>query len=450
MSVHPIDYRYGSDEMREIWEKESYLGYLLRVEAALAEAEAELGVVPRDAAEEIASKASLDHVSPGRVDEIEAEIKHDIMSVVRALAEVCDGDAGEYVHLGATSNDVKDTARMLQLGDSLDIVERRLEEVLEVCLDLADRHRGLVCVGRTHGQHAVPTTLGHKFAIYADEFMRHLDRLEELSVRVPVGQMTGAVGTQASFEKLGADGRELQERAVERLGLRPVTAANQVIQRDRHAELVSKLVGVSSTLDKVGREVRNLQRTEIGEVEEPFEEDQVGSSTMPQKRNPMLSENVCGLAKVMRGKVTAALENVPLEHERDLTNSSSERNVLPEAFLLLDEQLVKMERVLRGLVVHPERIRENLEGTRGLNMSESVMMTLVGKGVGRQTAHALVRRVAMEAYDEGLTLKSALLGDEEASELLNGGEIEEATAPENYLGTVGRQIDAVLEKAGKR
>jgi len=362
---------------------------------------------------------------------------------------VCDGGAGEYFHLGATSNDVKDTARMLQLGESLEIVEEKLEVVLDALLDLAEEYRGLVCVGRTHGQHAVPTTLGHKFAVYGAELLRHLDRLEELRKRVPVGQMTGAVGTQASFEKLGYDGREIQRLAMEELGLEPVVIANQVIQRDRHAEVVTTLAGVASTLDKVGREVRNLQRTELGEVEEPFEEDQVGSSTMPQKRNPMLSENVCGLAKVIRGNVGAALENVPLEHERDLTNSSAERNMFPEVFLLLDEQLKKTRIVLSGLVVHPENVRKDLEMTKGLNMSEAVMMTLVGKGVGRQTAHELVRRVAMEAYEADASLKEALLSDEEAAELLTEEEIEAATEPENYLGTVQEQIDEVLEMAGR-
>lgn len=449
MSVHPIDYRYGSEEMREIWEKDHYLGYLLRVEGALARAEAGVGMIPEEAGEEIAEKASLRYVDPERVDEIEAEIKHDLMAVVKGIQEVCDGDAGEYVHLGATSNDVKDTARMVQLGDSLGIVEEKLGAVLDALLDLADEYRDLVCVGRTHGQHAVPTTIGHKFAVYAAEVMRHLDRLEELKTRVPVGQMTGAVGTQASFAALGYDGREIQRLTMEELGLEPVVIANQVIQRDRHAEVVTTLAIVASTLDKIGREVRNLQRTELGELEEPFEEDQVGSSTMPQKRNPMLSENVCGLAKVIRGNVQTALENVPLEHERDLTNSSAERNLFPETFLLLDEQLKKTRIVLSGLVVHPENVRKDLEMTKGLNMSEAVMMTLVGKGVGRQTAHALVRRVAMEAYEAGDSLTEALLRDEEASELLTEEEVAEATDPERYLGTVDEQIDEVLAMAGR-
>lgn len=446
MTVHPIEGRYGSEELRGVWEKESELEKMLEVEAALAMSEAEVGLIPMDAAEEIYEKASLDYVDLDRVKEIEAEIHHDIMAVVKGLSEQCEDGAGEYVHLGATSNDIKDTTRALQIRESLEIIEDKLVGLEDFLLEKSEEFKKLPCAGRTHGQHAVPTTLGHKFAIFLDEIHRHLERLEELKERILVGQITGAVGTQAALKDKG---EIVHQKTIKRLNLKPVTISNQVIQRDRHAELVSKLALISCSLDKIGKEVRNLQRTEISEIEEPFDEDQVGSSTMPQKRNPIKSERICGLAKILRGNTPSEMENVALEHERDLTNSCSERIIFPESFLLLDEQLKLAKEVIDGLVVHEENIKRVLSFTNGLNMSESVMIELVGKGVGRQEAHELIKKCAMEAYKEDKNFLEVLINNKEIGNIFDEDELEKMLDPNNYLGSAEEHVDNVINKIKK-
>ncbi len=443
MAIHPIDYRYGSQEMRRIFEEESKLQKLLEVEAALARAHAKLGNIPKEAAEEISKKASIQYVKLERVKEIEAEINHDLMAVVLALAEVC-GEAGKYVHLGATSNDIIDTATALQFKEALRIIERDLEELKEILLEKAEKYIDLVCVGRTHGQHAVPTTYGLKFAIFAMEIKRHLERLREMKKRLLVGQITGAVGTQASF---GEKGIEIQELVMKELGLGKVEVSNQLIQRDRYAECFALLALISATLDKMGREVRNLMRTEIAEVAEPFrEEKQVGSSTMPHKRNPINSEKVCGLARVIKSNVFVALENVSLEHERDLTNSSPERCIIPESFVLLDEILKTMKRVMKGLVIFPENVEKNLNLTKGLNLAEAVMIELTKKGMSRQEAHELLRKLSIKAFKENKSLKEVLFDSKEARKYLSIEDIERITNPKNYIGTAIEQVQKILEK----
>ncbi len=443
MTVHPIEGRYGSKELRDVWEKESELEKMLKVEAALADSEAEVGVIPSEAAEEINKKASLEYVKLDRVKEIERKIHHDIMAVVKALSEQCKKDAGEYVHLGATSNDIKDTTRVLQIKDSLKIIEDKIINLEDVLIDLCKKYKMVPCAGRTHGQHAVPTTLGHKFAIFLDEVHRHLDRLFDLKKRMLVGQITGAVGTQAA---LGDKGELVHSKTIEKLDLEPVTISNQVIQRDRFGELISVLSLFSCSLDKIGKEIRNLQRTEIGEVEEPFKEDQVGSSTMPQKRNPIKSERICGLAKVLRGNVQTEMENIPLEHERDLTNSCSERIVLPETFLLLDEQLELAIDVLDGLVVYEDKIDEVLNLTDGLNMSEAVMIGLVEKGFGRQRAHELVKNCSMKAYEQNKDFFDVLIKNKEINSRFSEKELRELLEPKNYLGCAEQHVENVIDK----
>lgn len=446
MAIHPIDYRYGSEEMRRIFEEESKLQKLLEVEAALARAHAKLGNIPEEAAKEISKKASTKYVKLKRVKEIEAEIDHDLMAVVLALAEVC-GEAGKYVHLGATSNDIIDTATALQFKEALAIVERDLEELKNILLEKAEEYIDLVCVGRTHGQHAVPTTYGLKFAIFAMEIKRHLERLREMKKRLLVGQMTGAVGTQASF---GDKGIEIQELVMKDLGLGKVEVSNQLIQRDRYAECFALLALISATLDKMGREIRNLMRTEIAEVAEPFREDkQVGSSTMPHKRNPINSEKVCGLARVIKSNVFVALENVSLEHERDLTNSSPERCIIPESFVLLDEILKTMKKVMKGLKIFPENVEKNLMLTKGLNLAEAVMIELTKKGMSRQEAHELLRRLSIKAFKENKGLKEVLLESKEARAYLSDEDIERVTNPKNYIGTAIEQVRRILEEERK-
>lgn len=448
MAVHPIDYRYGSEEMRRIWDEENKLQKLLDVEAALARAHAKVGNIPEESARVISERANTKWVKLERVKEIEAEIHHDIMAVVKALSEVC-GEHGKYVHLGATSNDIIDTANALLIKESLAIVERDLKELRSSLKKLAKEHKYTVCIGRTHGQHAVPTTYGMKFAIWLDEVQRHIDRIDELKGRVLVGQMSGAVGTMASF---GEKGLEIQRLVMEDLGLKPARITNQIIQRDVYAELMMVLALIASTLDKIALEIRNLQRTEILEISEPFGKKQVGSSTMPHKRNPIRSEKVSGLARVLYSNVIPALLNNPLWHERDLTNSSVERVILPESFVLLDEMLKSMIKVLSGLEFFPENIRRNLYLTNNLIMAEPLMLKLTERGMGRQEAHELVRQLAMKAFREKRDLLEVVRESEEAMKYLREEDVE-SLKPENYIGKapeIVEQVIAYIESIEKR
>lgn len=440
MAVHPIDYRYGSEEMRNIWEEENKLQKLLDVEAALARAHAKVGNIPEESAKVISEKANVRYVKLERVKEIEAEIHHDIMAVVKALSEVC-GEHGKYVHLGATSNDIIDTANALLIKESLEIVLKDLRQLRRILKELAKKHKYTVCIGRTHGQHAVPTTYGMKFAIWLDEIQRHIERIEHAKDRILVGQMSGAVGTMASF---GEKGLKIQHLVMKDLGLKPARISNQIIQRDIYAELMSILALIASTLDKIALEIRNLQRTEILEVSEPFGKKQVGSSTMPHKRNPIRSEKICGLARIIYSNVIPALLNNPLWHERDLTNSSVERVIIPETFMLLDEMLKNMKKVLSGLEFFPENIKRNLYLTNNLVMAEPLMLKLTEKGMGRQEAHEIVRQIAMKAFYEKRDLIEVARENEVVREYLGEEDFEELK-PESYIGLAPQIVDDVIQ-----
>ena len=447
MSVHPIDYRYFTEEMKKIWEEESKLQGWLTVEAALAKANAKFGIIPESAAEEISKKANIKFVKLERVKKIEEEIQHDLMAMVKALTEVCSGNAGKYVHIGATSYDIEDTAYALQFRDTIKIIEKKLNELKNILLKLAEKHKKTICIGRTHGQHAAPTTYGMKFALYAAEIQRHLDRLQESKKRIFVGKMTGAVGTQASFGKKGI---ELQKSVMKELGLEPVLISTQVIQRDRYAEIIYDMALIATTLEKIGKEIRNLQRTEIAEVFEPFKEKQVGSSTMPQKRNPHKSERICGLARIVRSNVIPALEDIPLEHERDLTNSSTERIIFPETFILIDYMLKEMINILSGLEFNYDNIKKNLEQTKGLIMMENLMLGLVKKGIGRQDAHELLRQASMRVIKENKNLKEILLKNDTIKKKFTEKELDWYLDTKNYLGTAVQQVEnAVKTLRGK-
>lgn len=414
---------------------------MVKVEAALLKALAEAGVVPSEAAEKVWTVVENEAVTLEAVNRWERITDHEVVAVVKALAEVS-GVYGGYIHLGATSNDITDTVLATQLRDSINLIMRRLKDLASVLSELAEKYRDLVCLGRTHGVAALPITLGFKFAVYATEVVRHIDRLREAKPRICVGKMSGAVGTMASF---GEKGFQIQKRVMELMGVEEPLIATQVVPRDGLAEFITLAAMIASTLDKIANEIRNLQRTEIREVEEPFrEESQVGSSTMPHKRNPIKCEKVCGLAKVLRSEALAALENVVLEHERDLTNSSCERVIVPEVCLLLDEQLRTLVKVLRGLRVYPENIRRNLDSMRGLIMSEAVMMAMVSKGADRQWAHEVVRRCSMEAWKTGKHLKEILTANPEVRKYLTAEEVERVMKPENYIGTAKEQVDRVV------
>jgi len=444
LPVHPIEARYGSREMRSIFELETRFQRMLDVEAALAKALATVGMIPKADASKIARKTSTRYVKVARVLQLEREVTHETMALVLALAEAC-GGAGRYVHFGATSNDILDTTAALQIRDGLAIVECDIRKLLRIVLRQAAKHKNTIMVGRTHGQHAVPTTLGLKFAIWGCELGRHLERLEQLKPRVIVGKMSGAVGTGAAW---GDKGPKVQELVMRKLKIPAAIASNQLLQRDRFAELISFFGLLGSTLDKIAREVRNLQRTEIGELAEPFAAGQIGSSTMPHKRNPIRCEKVCGLAKVLRANVQAGLENIVIEHERDLTNSSCERVLLPECFLLIDEMLKTSVYVLDNLLVFPEQMKRNLGLTRGLNMAEAVMIELTRRGMNRQEAHAVLRECSSTSVRKDVPLVEVLRQERRVTRYLSEREIEDLVNPRRYLGAAAAIVERVVKGLG--
>jgi adenylosuccinate lyase len=444
LPILPIDTgRYGTPEMKRIFEEETRVQRMLDVEAALAWAHAEVGDIPREDAEKIAAMASTKYVKLGRIKEIEREIKHDIASLVRALAEIC-GPSGAYVHLGATSYDVVDTARALQLKEALGLLEKRLSNLEKILMEKALQYKNMLMMGRTHGQHALPITLGFKFTVWMREISRHIQRLRECKERVLVGKISGAVGTQAG---LGLHAIRIQELVMQRLGIKSAEISTQIVQRDRHAELVCLSVVIASTLDDFATEIRELQRPEIGELCEHFEaKKQVGSSTMPHKRNPITCEKICGLAKIVRSLVFPALENVVTWHERDLTQSSAERFIIPEACILVDYMLFLMSNVVANLYVDEQRMLKNTELTQGRAMSEAVMIALARKGVSRQEAHEHLRKLAIKSEMEKRHFREILLEDKVVSEKLSEKEIDEALNPRNYLGTALEQIELMVKK----
>ncbi|MEW6010913.1 MAG: adenylosuccinate lyase [Euryarchaeota archaeon] len=445
MAIHPIEFRYGTPEMKNIWESENKLQKMLDVESALAQAEAELGIIPLSAGEEIKNKASTQYVALERVNEIERETNHDIASLVKALAEQCQGDAGEYVHFGATSNDIVDSSQSLLFKESIAILQEKIERLTRLLLELAESNKENVCIGRTHGQHALPTTYGMKFALWAEEMYRQKERLDGVQKRLCVGMMTGAVGTTAA---LGVEGLKVHEKVSEILGLEPVSISNQVVQRDNHAEFMMVMANIATTLDKIALEIRNLQRTEIMEIGEKFDpEKQVGSSTMPHKMNPITAERICGVSRVVRSYVVAAMENNPLWHERDLTNSSCERIIFPEACILTDYILNLSLKLMGNLVFYPENIEKNLNLTRGLIMAERLMAELTRKGMGRQTAYALVRKCAIKANKDNELLSEVILTQNELEEYLSPEDVDEIMNPRTYIGSAVLMVENVLENS---
>ncbi len=442
--VCPIDFRYGRKEIKEVFGEKSKLQYLLDVEAALARAHAEVGNIPKKAADEISKKASVKFVKVERVKEIEDETRHDIMAITKALSEVCSGDAGKYVHLGATSYDIVDTANALQFSEATEFIKRELKELRKSLVSLAKKHKKTIMHGRTHGQFSIPITFGLKMAVYAIEVDRHLERMHECKSRVLVGKMSGAVGTGAA---MGKHILKIQELVMRDLKLGIEEGATQIVGRDRYIELLSTLSNIAASMEKFATEIRNLQRSEIEEAAEAFEsKKQVGSSTMPHKRNPIICEQICGLARVTRSFVIPAYENAIQWHERDLCNSSSERFILPHSLILTDWIVYQMNNVFKNLQVNPEKMLDNLEKSKGLPMAEAVMTKLIEKGVGRGDAHELVRKCSLKASDKDKDLLTTLLEDKNVSKLLRKNELEEIMNPRNYLGASDKIVDNIVKK----
>ena len=434
MAISPFEERYRT-EMNEVFDDSAKLRKWMAVEVALARAHAKLGNIPKEAPDRI--EAAALKVDIRRVIEIESQIHHDLMAMVKALTEQA-GDAGRYVHLGATSYDIEDTATALIFIEGIEQLDKRLQRLANALKRLALEHKGTVCIGRTHGQHAVPTTYGMKFALYYQELKRGRARLAEAKKRISVGKMSGAVGTMATF---GKDGPKIQKLVMKELGLDEDPITNQVVQRDRHAEVICAIALCAALMEKIGKEIRNLQRSEIGEASEPFSAKQVGSSTMPQKRNPHKCERVCSLARLPRANVLTAIENIALEHERDLTNSANERAIFAESFICADYMALEMSKILEELVFYPDNIRRNLGHTKGLIMSERIMIYLVETGkMGRQDAHEAVRQAAQEAFAKGLNMQDVVIG----RKLLTKKEAETLFDYTTYVGFAEKIVEEAV------
>ncbi|MGH2683812.1 MAG: adenylosuccinate lyase [Actinomycetota bacterium] len=419
--------------MAAIWSEEARLGHWLRFEVLACEAWARLGRFPQADMDQIRERAS---VTVDRVRELERATHHDVAAFVQAAAESV-GPAGRWIHFGLTSSDLLDTGLALQLRDAADQLIRRLGGLFAAVKSTALAHRDTVCVGRTHGVIAEPTTFGHKLAVWAFELARDAERLRRAREVVSVGKASGAVGTYAAVDPL------VEEYVCGQLGLRPAEASTQILQRDRHAEFLSALAIAGATLEKMALEIRHLQRTEVREVQEPFEEGQRGSSAMPHKRNPILSERICGLARLLRSNLQAGLENVALWHERDISHSSVERVILPDSAILLDYLLHMATRVLHGLRVFPERMRENLEASGGLVYSQHVLLALIDGGLSRDEAYEIVQSAAAAAWDRGADFRGELAADRRVRQVLS----------EDVLASVFRprleHLDAVFARLEK-
>ncbi len=424
--------RYTNPEMGRIWSDQRRYETWLAVELAALDAMADAGMVPRDAVADIRRRAAFDiH----RIEEIEQTTQHDVIAFTTAVAEHV-GPSARWFHFGLTSSDVIDTAQAIQMREACSLILSDLEALAEAIRARAEEHRRTPMIGRTHGVHAEPMTFGVKLALWYAEVLRDMGRVRAARETISVGKLSGAVGTYAHLEPA------IEARACAALGLWPVSVASQVIQRDRHAELMAALAIAGASLETFALEIRGLQKTEIGEVEEPFGKGQKGSSAMPHKRNPIGCEQICGLARLLRANSMAAFENVALWHERDISHSSVERVIFPDSFIALDHMLRRFTRIVRGMVVHPERMLENLERSRGIVFSGTVLLELTAKGVSREQAYEWVQRSAMRAINEGLAFRPLVEQDADIRRTLDPGEIARAFDLSFHL----RHVDHIFER----
>jgi adenylosuccinate lyase len=425
--------RYTLPEMAAVWSEETKLEHWLRIEILACEAWARLGRIPGEDLRAIQENAS---VTVERVQELERITNHDVAAFVQAAGESA-GPAGRWIHFGLTSSDLLDTGLALQLREASDQLLGRLEALFAVVKSTALEHRETLCVGRTHGVIAEPTTFGHKLAVWAFELARDQDRLRRARDTVCVGKISGAVGTYSAVDP------SVEEYVCGQLGLAPAEASTQILQRDRHAEFLSALALTGATLEKVALEIRHLQRTEVREVQEPFEDRQKGSSAMPHKRNPILSERICGLARLLRAYLQAGLENVALWHERDISHSSVERVILPDSSIVLDYMLHLATTVMDGLRVFPERMRENLQSSGGLVYSQPVLLALIDAGLSRDEGYAIVQSAAAAAWDHGADFRGELGADERVRGVLSAEELASLFEPRL------EHLDAVFSRLEK-
>lgn len=441
MPILPIDAgRYGTDAMKEVFDDQKKISYQLEIEAAVAQSQSEIGMIPKSAAQNIAQMARSGKITTKRVKQLEAKSDHDTAALVEALSEICKSSAKPWIHYGLTSNDLVDTSNSLQMRDTIRIIEPKIARLAIILSELAVKYKEMPAVGRTHGQHASVISFGLKFANPALEMAKHIERIEEIKKRILICKTLGVVGTGSL---MGAKALEVQKRVARKLALFPADVTTQVVPRERYAEYVFALALIGSTLEKLAVEIRNLQRTEIGEVAEPFKKGQMGSSAVPVKRNPVKSERVTSLSKLLRSQISVTFENIPLWHERDLSNSANERFILPTSAILLDEMLEAMTKILRELYVNEERIKKNLEFTQGQIFAEFVLEALIRKGVPRFEAYRDIQRVAFAALESGMDFRDAVKNDDSISSHLTAEEIDSVFVPENHLGASDQIIKNV-------
>ncbi|MBS4023784.1 MAG: adenylosuccinate lyase [Dethiobacter sp.] len=426
--------RYTLPEMGGIWTLENKFKKWLEIEIYACEAWAQLGVIPREAVDAIRERASF---SVERILEIEEETRHDVVAFTRCVAESL-GDESKYVHFGLTSSDVVDTALAAVMKDAISLIIDDLRALIDVLRDKARQYKYTVIMGRTHGVHAEPTTFGLKMALFVAEMERNHERLKRAKENISYGKLSGAVGTYANIDPF------VESYVCTKLGLEPAPVSTQVLQRDRHAEYMTTLAIVSGTLDKLATEIRNLQKTETREVEEPFYKGQKGSSAMPHKRNPVNCEQITGLARIVRANALVALENMPLWHERDISHSSAERVTVPDSTILVNYMLRRMTHIISDLHVYPDNMRRNMELTLGLTFSQRLLLALVEKGMKREDAYDLVQRYAMQAWSDKRPFKDIVAADEEIMSALTPGELEDCFDNSYHL----RRVDEILERLG--
>jgi adenylosuccinate lyase len=420
--------------MGAIWSEQRRYETWLEVELAAADTMAEAGIVPAEAARDLRANAAFDIA---RIEEIEQTTQHDVIAFTTAVAEKV-GPSARWLHFGLTSSDVVDTAQAIQMREACDLIIRNVAALMETVRERAGEHRRTPMIGRTHGVHAEPMTFGLKLALWYAELQRDLDRVLRARDTISVGKISGAVGTFAPLDP------SIEARVCEKLGLQPAPVSSQVIQRDRHAELMMTLAITAASLEKFALEIRGLQKTEIGEVEEPFGKGQKGSSAMPHKRNPIGSEQITGLSRLIRSNSLAALENIALWHERDISHSSVERVILPDSFIALDHMLRRFTRIIRGMVVYPDRMKENLERSRGVVFSGTILLELARRGISREQAYEWVQRNAMRSFHEKKDFKRLLLADVDLQKVLPAEEIEKAFDLDEQLRNVDRIFDRVF------
>jgi len=447
VAILPIDSgRYGTPEMLKIFSEQKKVDYQLQIEGAAAIAQSEIGIIPKAVGKKINQAANSGKITAKRIKQLEAKSDHDTASLVESLSEKCSKEVRPWIHYGLTSNDLVDTSNSMQMRDALKIIEPKVAKLAIILSQKAVKHGKLPAVGRTHGQHASIISFGLKFANWAAEMSKHVERIEELKKRILICKTMGVVGTGSL---MGAKSIEVQRRVAKRLGLFPAEVTTQVIPRERYAEYVFELALIGVTLEKIAIEIRNLQRTEIGEVAEQFKKGQMGSSAVPVKRNPIKSERVSSLSKLLRSQVGVSFENIPLWHERDLSNSANERFTLPTAAILVDDMLETMTRIVSNLEVNEKKIVENLSITKGQIFAEFVLEALIKKGVPRIVAYRDVQRVAFKAKEKGIQYKAAIKADKAFSSKLTNKEIDAIFSPQKHLGASSIIINNVNKSVAK-